>query len=295
MRRTLLEGAVIDVIYYTHLLTHTTLQAAGDCEFIPYLLLADAVTQPQASTPRELASRADIDRRLLESAADYWESEGLLQRTRSPRDHRSVAFTPTLMGAKHTTLLNELLFAAYADFWRSDSQTVLRLVTALEPFCRTSASAFPVNDRLPISLRFLCALHALWKSYSAFSHASMLSFSEMHMMLLISENGAIPNHPLLPDRNYFATMDYRTSQSLIYEKKLLKSENGKLSLTKRGMEKASALYALCERPTRNKDEGDSSRPAVRLSTFCRTLTQNATRERTESHLAKRDAEKALGV
>lgn len=279
MRKTLLSSSILDVVYYTHGLFCAALMANGDCEYVPYLLLLDAAASEKAATPKELARILGEDRHALEFAADHWESEGLLIRTRSPLDRRAVAFLPTLMGKKHAYALNQLMADVCSRFWQMDGSDTAKLITTLEPFRPATYREWPRNDEIPASLSALCALHSLWKDYTDFSHKNILTFSEMHLLLAMAERGGLPNRPLYKNRNQFSINDLATLTSLAQEKRLVvETHKGLFELTDRGKAKIAILFERLDAPAKNKhvrnDEHDD--PSGALLALCTHMVAHAT-------------------
>lgn len=220
MRKALLSGEVMDVLYYTHMLARNTLMASGDLTLEEYLMLLDAAFE-HVATPKELARALSVEPAQLLAAADECRAQGLLVRTRSPLDRRLPGFTATASGRRKAVLLNRLLVTVASDFWRTDQEGVIELVKTIEPFQRTGPAAWPVGDEAPITLRSLCALLGLWQAYRDFGARFWLSFSELHMLIITHEFGPQPNHPLYRDRNMFATNDYAANVMMARDKGLM--------------------------------------------------------------------------
>ncbi len=277
MRKTLLELHVVELVCYTYSLIDSTLLAAGDCEYVSYLLLADAANAKIAATPRELARIMEMDERELVVAGDFWEREGLLTRTRSPLDGRCVGYFPTLMGFKHAEALNDLLFAAFKSYWRCDDDTVRSFIEAIKPFQRKDPAAWSAKTGWHMPLQFLCALRSLRDEYCTFSHSNVLTFSEMRILLAVDRYGSVPNNPLFQFHNQFSLTDFNSVLSLEKEKKLLMRQGDVFILSERGKAKIAALFSQCDMPTRNKSNADSS-IASKLVELCNRITEEAIRE-----------------
>ncbi len=283
MRKTLFAQPIIDVAYYTYALTEATLAAAGDCNFVPYVLLVDASSAQVAATPKELARILSEDEKTLLSIAEAWEAEGLLERTRSPLDARCAGFSPTLMGIKHARTIDELLYESLLTFWRCDSGVLDEFVKAIRPFQKLRPRT-PFEDggfRLP--LRALCALHSLVRDYRAFAHSNVLTFSEMHLLLCAERYGVLPGFAIYRDRNQFSLADFHATQLLLREKHHLEPSGGNFVLSDRGRGKVAELHAQCNHPTRNKSEGEND-VASQLEAACDALRRCATEGACEDHV-----------
>lgn len=273
MRRTLLAGEVMDVLYYTHMLARNTLMASGDATFEEYLVLLDAALQ-KVSTPKELAHLLDVEPERLAQAAETCEVAGFLQRTRSPLDRRLPGFTATAEGRRKALVLNKLLMTVACDFWRTDKAGVRTLVAAVEPFQRLSPAQWPESPEASISLRSLCALFHLWTDYRRFSAKFWLSFSELHMLTITYQFGPQPNHPLYRDRNMFASNDYAANVMLASEKGLMEDDGQHFHLTETGRQKMKAMLASCETATPQKETKEEG-PLPRLHRLCLAMTAHA--------------------
>lgn len=282
MRKTLLEPLIMEAVYYTNAVIRSTLMVGGDCEFEPFLLLADAACAETAATPKELARVLGIDARMLELAGSRWENEGLLVRTRSPIDRRSVGYASTLIGSKHVKTLSELVARECQSFWRCSEEDFAEFARSLGPFQRIKPVVTFPDAQLPIPLRSLCALHSLWSAYQAFSHESTLTFSEMHILLMIERFGPQPNRVLFPAMNQFAQVDYHTLQLLADEKGHLVRSGDVVRLSERGEDKVRELHNRCENPTPGKAM-DEIGPAARLARASFALVECATKGSNENY------------
>ena len=273
MRKALLSGEVMDVLYYTHMLARNTLMASGDLTLEEYLMLLDAAFE-HVATPKELARALSVEPAQLLAAADECRAQGLLVRTRSPLDRRLPGFTATASGRRKAVLLNRLLVTVASDFWRTDQEGVIELVKTIEPFQRTGPAAWPVGDEAPITLRSLCALLGLWQAYRDFGARFWLSFSELHMLIITHEFGPQPNHPLYRDRNMFATNDYAANVMMARDKGLMIEKDGTFALSPAGRQKIELIFDACEPLTQHRSP-KADGPLADLQALCRRMTAHA--------------------
>lgn len=274
MRKALLSGEVMDVLYYTHMLARNTLMASGDLTLDEYLVLLDASLQ-RIATPKELARVLDLDPARFLTAAQSCEAAGLLSRTRSPLDRRLPGFSATAEGRRKALLLNRLLVTVACDFWRIDPEGIAELVAAVEPFQRTNPQAgWPQAPEAPITLRSLCALLGLWRTYRDFSAGFWLSFSELHMLIITHQFGPQPNRPLYRDRNMFATNDYAANVMMAREKGLMIDDGSAFNLSKTGDEKVTLMLQACETATPRK-AANTEGPLAALQALCLRMTAHA--------------------
>lgn len=89
MRKALLSGEVMDVLYYTHMLARNTLMASGDLTLEEYLMLLDAAFE-HVATPKELARALSVEPAQLLAAADECRAQGCS----SAPAHRSIGAFP---------------------------------------------------------------------------------------------------------------------------------------------------------------------------------------------------------
>ncbi len=274
MRRMLLAGEVMDVLYYTHMLACNTLMASGDVTLVEYLILLDAAVL-KVATPRELSRVSIFEPAAWDHAAERLAQAGLLSRTRSPLDRRRAGFSATAEGRRRALLLNRLMRTVACDFWRTDEAGIARLVAAVEPFSCKAERSWPVSDEAPVSLRSLCALATLWYDYRSYAASFLLTVSELHMLMITDQFGAQPDHPLYRDRNMFATNDYASNVMLAEGKGLLTRDGGSFALSDAGREKVRLLWEGCEPTTVHKDVRADDGPLPRLAQLCAEMTAHA--------------------
>ena len=264
----------MDVLYYTHMLARNTLMASGDLTLDEYLVLLDASLQ-RVATPKELARVLNLDPARFLTAAQSCETAGLLSRTRSPLDRRLPGFSATAEGRRKALLLNRLLVTVACDFWRVGPEGIAELVATVEPFQRTSPQAgWPQAANTPITLRSLCALLNLWRTYRDFSAQFWLSISELHMLIITHQFGPQPNRPLYRDRNMFATNDYAANVMMARDKDLMTDDGATFSLSKTGEQKVALMLASCETATPHK-AANVDGPLAALQALCLRMTAHA--------------------
>lgn len=274
MRRMLLAGEVMDVLYYTHMLARNTLMASGDLTVEEYLLLLDASVQDVA-TPKETARDLSVEYASFASAGALLEEADFLTRTRSPHDRRNVGYMATAEGKREAFILNKLLRTVACDFWRTDEAGVEELVRAVEPFQRSDRKEWPESSDAPVTLRSLMALVGLWREYRSFAGKCLLTVSELHMLMITWQFGPQPDHPLYRDRNMFASNDYAANVMLAREKGLMREEDGCFALSERGVARVRECLAGCDPGTARKDEGMNDGPLPRLHALCQRMTAHA--------------------
>lgn len=274
MRKAILSGEIMDVLYYTHMLARNTLMASGDLTLDEYLVLLDASLQ-RIATPKELARVLDLEPARFLTAAQSCETAGLLNRTRSPLDRRLPGFSATAEGRRKALLLNRLLVTVACDFWRVEPAGIAELVATVEPFQRKNpAAGWPETADAPITLRSLCALLCLWRTYRDFGAHFWLSFSELHMLIITHQFGPQPNRPLYRDRNMFATNDYAANVMMARDKDLMIDDGTAFSLSKTGERKVALMLQACEAATPHK-AANADGPLATLQALCLRMTAHA--------------------